>query len=151
MVKQSANVRIIGNLGKAPVIRVGSVSRKEFGTFSVAVTTQSKKLDDMGRASWEDDPTSWFEIAVFGEFVVNRVVKNLTKGCSVMIDGRISLETYEGKQRVKITVGGTGTNIEEIKKQPKQDEADGWGVLSKQEFNSKNDAAVAAEADEIPF
>lgn len=91
-VNSSAVVK--GFLGSDP--KIVSLPTGDMGTFSVAVTHQHKKNDEVVKN------TSWFEVVVFKNIAVDFCVKNLKKGSLVIVEGEIKDNVYE-KEGEKIT------------------------------------------------
>lgn len=86
-------VILIGNLGKDPEIKTFPSGGKVMN-FSVA-TTQSKKDGN----SWKDE-TTWHNVSL--NMVTDYMEKNLRKGTSVVVEGRLANRQYE-KDGQKLT------------------------------------------------
>jgi len=84
-------ITVIGNVGKEPEVRFNSAG-KAIATFSVA-TTFGK--DD-------NKQTTWHDVVCFGE-QAEQIADNLTKGCRVIVVGRLNKDSYETKDGTKRT------------------------------------------------
>lgn len=91
-----ATVTFVGNIGRDPEVRV-TPSGTIVCSVSVAVTGKKKKGD-----TWEDGPTSWFRVNVWGREGEN-VAEHVTKGERVAVQGRLTMTEYE-KDGVKKTL-----------------------------------------------
>lgn len=126
------NCEFIGNLGNDPEVRVSTnANATSFTTFSIAVNKPGDK---------EAKPL-WVNITAFGK-TGEYVGKYLKKGNTVLVNGSIELQEYEGKD------GKTKTSLKLI--------AGKVVNLSKREEIGEKAASVGATAskatdDDIPF
>ena len=137
-----AHATILGHLGRDVETKF-IPSGKALHEFSVAVTDGSgdKKI------------TSWYAVKVWGD-MIDWKLEQLKKGALVMVAGRLTIETWEGKDGTK----GTKTVITAdpfsgINVFGKRDEAADGGIVSR-----PRSAPVAAKAgqpditdDDLPF
>lgn len=83
------HITLIGNVGKDPEIRF-TPSNKAVVRFNVADT----------RGQDEKKKTVWHTVVAFDEQAQN-VVEHITKGTRVIITGRLSKASFEGRDGVK--------------------------------------------------
>lgn len=92
-------------LGKDPELKTSQDGRTTFAKFSAAWSERSK--DKTG--NWEQGPTTWFQVTVFGRLAQN-VAATLRKGDRAVIIGRAKPETWssqQGEQTVHTIVADT--------------------------------------------
>lgn len=94
------NVTLIGTLGSDPELRYTQAG-KAMATGSLAITPRRKNSD----GEWEDGETSWYNIVAFGSLAEN-FASSAAKGSRVMVNGRLSVRKWEGKDGTK------GTSVE---------------------------------------
>lgn len=82
-----------GRVGKDAVLRHTQAGKPVLG-FSVAVDVY---------VSGGEKETLWVECAMWGERG-QKVAEYVTKGSSVTVQGRLSLDSYEGKPKLKLDV-----------------------------------------------
>ena len=85
-------VILLGNLGRDPEIRSLQTGNK-MATFSVAT---SKRWKDKSTQE-QKDKTSWHNIVIFGEGLVNIVEKYVKKGSKVYLEGELNTRKYQDK------------------------------------------------------
>lgn len=78
---------IDGRLSEQPLLRTTN-SGTQVANFSLA--HQHRRKTDHG---WEDDGTTWVDVAVFGRRA--EVVAGLAKGTVVLVAGTVKLETFQ--------------------------------------------------------
>ena len=85
-------VILLGNLGRDPDIR-SMQSGKKMAAFSIAT---SKRWKD--RATQEQkESTSWHNIVVFNEGLVDVIEKYVKKGSKIYVEGELSTRKYQDK------------------------------------------------------
>lgn len=154
MVGSVNKVILLGNLGKDPDIR-SMQSGNRVASFSLAT---SKRWKDKTTQE-QKDKTSWHNIVVFGEGLVDIIEKYVKKGSKVYLEGELQTRKWqdqEGRDRytTEVVLQGYNSNltlldsrssvksdiIQENSIENKQNE-------SKSSENSKNDNLD----DDIPF
>ena len=85
-------VILLGNLGKDPEIR-SMQSGKKMASFSIAT---SKKWKDRNTQE-QKESTSWHNIVVFNEGLVDVIEKYVKKGSKIYIEGELSTRKYQDK------------------------------------------------------
>ena len=88
---------LVGNLGSDPELRY-TKNQKSVSSFSLATSYGYK--DSSGDRK---EITTWHKIVVWGNQAEN-CKKYLNKGSKVLIEGRITNETYEDKDGIKRSV-----------------------------------------------
>ena len=92
MVGSVNKVILLGNLGRDPEIR-SMQSGSKMATFSMAT---SKRWKD--KATQEKrDKTSWHNIVVFSDGLVDIVEKYVKKGSKIYVEGELSTRKYQDK------------------------------------------------------
>ncbi len=92
MVGSVNKVILLGNLGRDPEIRSLQTGSK-MATFSVAT---SKRWKDKSTQE-QKDKTSWHNIVIFGEGLVNIVEKYVKKGSKVYLEGELNTRKWQDK------------------------------------------------------
>tara|TARA_B100002051_G_C16519282_1_gene526850 strand:- start:218 stop:688 length:471 start_codon:yes stop_codon:yes gene_type:complete len=92
MVGSVNKVILLGNLGKDPDIR-SMQSGKKMASFSVAT---SKRWKDRNTQE-QKESTSWHNIVVFNEGLVDVIEKYLKKGAKVYLEGELTTRKYQDK------------------------------------------------------
>ena len=92
MVGSVNKVILLGNLGRDPEIRSLQTGNK-MATFSLAT---SKRWKDKSTQE-QKDKTSWHNIVIFGEGLVNIVEKYVKKGSKVYLEGELNTRKYQDK------------------------------------------------------
>ena len=85
-------VILLGNLGRDPEIR-SMQSGKKMATFSIAT---SKRWKDKNTQEQKEN-TSWHNIVVFNEGLVDVIEKYIKKGSKIYIEGELSTRKYQDK------------------------------------------------------
>ena len=83
-------VILLGNLGKDPEIR-SLQSGSKMATFSLAT---SKRWKDKSTQE-QKDKTSWHNIVIFGDGLVNIVEKYVKKGSKLYIEGELNTRKWQ--------------------------------------------------------
>ena len=92
MVGSVNKVILLGNLGRDPEIRSLQTGNK-MATFSLAT---SKRWKDKSTQE-QKDKTSWHNIVIFGEGLVNIVEKYVKKGSKVYLEGELNTRKWQDK------------------------------------------------------
>jgi len=92
MVGSVNKVILLGNLGRDPDIR-SLQSGSKMATFSLAT---SKRWKDKSTQE-QKDKTSWHNIVIFGEGLVNIVEKYVKKGSKVYLEGELNTRKWQDK------------------------------------------------------
>ena len=85
-------VILLGNLGRDPDIR-SMQSGKKMAAFSIAT---SKKWKDRNTQE-QKESTSWHNIVVFNEGLVDVIEKYVKKGSKIYVEGELSTRKYQDK------------------------------------------------------
>jgi len=85
-------VILLGNLGRDPEIR-SMQSGKKMASFSIAT---SKKWKDRNTQE-QKESTSWHNIVVFNEGLVDVIEKYVKKGSKIYVEGELSTRKYQDK------------------------------------------------------
>jgi single-strand DNA-binding protein len=85
-------VILLGNLGRDPEIR-SMQSGKKMASFSIAT---SKRWKDRNTQEQKEN-TSWHNIVVFNEGLVDVVEKYIKKGSKIYVEGELSTRKYQDK------------------------------------------------------
>ena len=90
MVGSVNKVILLGNLGRDPEIR-SMQSGSKMATFSIAT---SKRWKDKATQE-QKDKTSWHNIVIFGDGLVNIVEKYVKKGSKVYVEGELNTRKWQ--------------------------------------------------------
>jgi len=90
MVGSVNKVILLGNLGRDPEIRSLQTGNK-MATFSLAT---SKRWKDKATQE-QKDKTSWHNIVIFGDGLVNIVEKYVKKGSKVYVEGELNTRKWQ--------------------------------------------------------
>ena len=85
-------VILLGNLGRDPEIR-SMQSGKKMASFSIAT---SKRWKDRNTQEQKEN-TSWHNIVVFNEGLVDVIEKYVKKGSKIYIEGELTTRKYQDK------------------------------------------------------
>ena len=85
-------VILLGNLGRDPEIR-SMQSGKKMASFSIAT---SKRWKDRNTQEQKEN-TSWHNIVVFNEGLVDVIEKYIKKGSKIYVEGELSTRKYQDK------------------------------------------------------
>ena len=86
-------VILLGNLGRDPEIR-SMQSGKKMASFSIAT---SKRWKDRSTQE-QKESTSWHNIVVFNEGLVDVIEKYVKKGSKIYVEGELSTRKYQDKE-----------------------------------------------------
>lgn len=136
---------LIGRLGGDPELRF-TKSGKPVCSFNM-VTSRKVKKDD---GSWEDTETTWYRVEMWDQFAEN-VAESLTKGCAVIVHGRVYMDSYEKNdgsvlQSLKVAAYSVGPDLKWAKAPVKKVER-----KSGRDSGSEDPWGSPPVADEPPF
>ena len=111
MVGSVNKVILLGNLGRDPEIR-SMQSGSKMASFSIAT---SKRWKDK-TTSEQKEKTSWHNIVVFGDGLVDIVEKYVKKGSKIYVEGELQTRKWqdqEGKDRytTEVILQGYNSNL----------------------------------------
>ena len=86
-------VILLGNLGRDPEIR-SMQSGKKMASFSIAT---SKRWKDRNTQE-QKESTSWHNIVVFNEGLVDVIEKYVKKGSKIYVEGELNTRKYQDKE-----------------------------------------------------
>ena len=104
-------VILLGNLGRDPDIR-SMQSGKKMASFSIAT---SKRWKDRSTQE-QKESTSWHNIVVFNEGLVDVVERYVKKGSKLYIEGELSTRKYQDKDgndryTTEVVIQGYNSNL----------------------------------------
>ena len=156
MVGSVNKVILLGNLGADPEIRAMQSGNK-VASFSLAT---SKRWKDKSTQE-QKEKTSWHNIVVFGDGLVNIIEQYVKKGSKIYIEGELQTRKWqdtEGKDRytTEVILQGYNCNLTLL------DSRNSNTSSSENQINSSNDdskienkenqnADSSVEDDDIPF
>ena len=153
MVGSVNKVILLGNLGKDPEIRSMQTGKK-MATFSLAT---SKRWKDRNTQE-QKEATSWHNIVVFNEGLVDVIEKYLKKGAKIYIEGELTTRKYQDKDgndryTTEVILQGYNSNLTMLGTNSQNRDT---SIESNQEVqnnnNLENDNADSSNEDEdIPF
>lgn len=85
-------VILLGNLGRDPEIR-SMQSGKKMASFSIATSKQWKDKNTQEKK----ENTSWHNIVVFNEGLVDVIERYVKKGSKIYVEGELSTRKYQDK------------------------------------------------------
>jgi len=156
MVGSVNKVILVGNLGRDPEIR-SMQSGNKMASFSIAT---SKRWKDKSTQE-QKEKTSWHNIVVFGDGLVNIIEQYVKKGSKIYLEGELQTRKWqdsEGKDRytTEVILQGYNCNLTLL------DSRNSNTSSSENQINSSNDdskienkenqnADSSVEDDDIPF
>ena len=156
MVGSVNKVILLGNLGRDPEIR-SMQSGSKMATFSMAT---SKRWKD--KATQEQrDKTSWHNIVVFGDGLVDIVEKYVKKGSKIYVEGELQTRKWQdqdGNDRytTEVVLQGFNSNLTLLDSRNSNKSSEDQTIST--DKTSSNDNAVISEKsdssesdDDIPF
>ena len=156
MVGSVNKVILLGNLGKDPDIR-SMQSGKKMASFSLAT---SKRWKDKNTQE-QKEATSWHNIVVFNEGLVDVIEKYVKKGSKIYLEGELSTRKYQDKDgndryTTEVVLQGYNSNLTmlgsnnspsiEQKTENKQENSE-----LQSETPSNNPSDSSNSEDDIPF
>lgn len=138
MTKSVNKICILGNIGHTPSVR-NTKNKTEVASFSVATSVAYK---DKQTNEWKDK-TTWHNVVSYSEHFIN-VIKGLSKGSRVYLEGEMNYREYEDKDKVKqkaaeILLSGFGHTLMPLDKKDKDSQPSG------------NSGESEFEPDDMPF
>ena len=111
MVGSVNKVILLGNLGRDPDIRAMQSGNK-MATFSIAT---SKRWKDKNTQE-QKDKTSWHNVVVFGDGLVNIIEKYVKKGSKVYLEGELQTRKWQDsdgndKYTTEVILQGFNSNL----------------------------------------
>ena len=153
MVGSVNKVILLGNLGRDPEIR-SMQSGSKMANFSIAT---SKRWKDRNTQE-QKEKTSWHNIVVFGDGLVDIVEKYVKKGSKVYVEGELQTRKWqdqEGKDRytTEVILQGYNCNLTLLDSRNQSN-----NVANQSENNSISDDSFGSESsdssdleEDIPF
>ena len=92
MVGSVNKVILLGNLGRDPEIR-STQSGSKMATFSMATSRRWKDKNTQEQR----EKTSWHNIVVFGDGLVDIIERYVKKGSKIFVEGELQTRKYEDK------------------------------------------------------
>ena len=128
-------VILLGNLGRDPEIR-SMQSGKKMASFSIAT---SKRWKDRNTQEQKEN-TSWHNIVVFNEGLVDVIEKYVKKGSKIYVEGELSTRKYQDKDgndryTTDVVLQGYNSNLTMLG--------------SNNSFSSSNEQSVSNSSDDI--
>ena len=155
MVGSVNKVILLGNLGRDPEIRSLQTGNK-MATFSLAT---SKRWKDKSTQE-QKDKTSWHNIVIFGEGLVNIVEKYVKKGSKVYIEGELNTRKWQDKNgddryTTEVVLHGFNSNLTLVDSRSSSNQSqntieDQGSVDEDKNKSIKNQESDPLE-DDIPF
>ena len=147
MVGSVNKVILLGNLGRDPEIR-SLQSGSKMATFSIAT---SKRWKDKSTQE-QKDKTSWHNVVIFGDGLVNIVEKYVKKGSKLYLEGELNTRKWQdqsGNDRytTEIVLQGYNSTLKMLSNRATSDlSGQNLEQIKNDSSNTQNDLD-----DEIPF
>ena len=151
-------VILLGNLGRDPDIR-SMQSGKKMASFSIAT---SKRWKDKSTQE-QKESTSWHNIVVFNEGLVDVIEKYVKKGAKIYVEGELTTRKYQDKDgndryTTEVVLQGYNSTLTMLgsssggASNSTADMPDNIENMSQESTSIKADADVSSNDDEdIPF
>jgi len=150
-------VILLGNLGRDPEIR-SMQSGKKMASFSIAT---SKRWKDRSTQE-QKESTSWHNIVVFNEGLVDVIEKYVKKGSKIYVEGELSTRKYQDKEgndkyTTEVVLQGYNSNLTMLGTNNSISSSNDLSTINSSEDVSSSDSFDAkptdsSDADEdIPF
>ena len=151
-------VILLGNLGRDPEIR-SMQSGKKMASFSIAT---SKRWKDRNTQEQKEN-TSWHNIVVFNEGLVDVIEKYVKKGAKIYVEGELTTRKYQDKDgndryTTEVVLQGYNSTLTMLgsssggASNSSTDMPDSIENMSQESTSIKADADVSSNDDEdIPF
>ena len=141
MVGSVNKVILLGNLGRDPEIR-SMQSGSKMASFSIATSKRWKDKNTQG----QKEKTSWHNVVVFGDGLVNIVENYVKKGSKLYIEGSLQTRKWTDdsgieKYTTEIVIQGYGGRIDILSSKGSNQE------LTEEPKNSKNDDSSKKSID----
>ena len=156
MVGSVNKVILLGNLGRDPEIRTMQ-SGSKMASFSIAT---SKRWKDRNTQE-QKEKTSWHNIVVFGDGLVDIVEKYVKKGSKIYVEGELQTRKWqdqEGKDRytTEVILQGYNCNLTLLDSRNSNNQSNNQDQIS-QDNKSSDDNIIEESVDsseseeDIPF
>ena len=157
MVGSVNKVILLGNLGRDPEIR-SMQSGKKMASFSIAT---SKRWKDKNTQEQKEN-TSWHNIVVFNEGLVDVIEKYVKKGSKIYVEGELSTRKYQDKDgndryTTEVVLQGYNSNLTMLGSSNSASSSGNHPVENSSDFpqsdNSINSDTADSSSmdDDIPF
>ena len=156
MVGSVNKVILVGNLGRDPEIR-SMQSGNKMASFSIAT---SKRWKDKSTQE-QKEKTSWHNIVVFGDGLVNIIEQYVKKGSKIYLEGELQTRKWqdsEGKDRytTEVILQGYNCNLTLLDSRnsntsSSENQISSSNDDSKIENKENQNADSSVEDDDIPF
>ena len=155
MVGSVNKVILLGNLGRDPEVR-SMQSGSKMASFSLAT---SKRWKD--RATQEQkEKTSWHNIVVFGDGLVDIVEKYVKKGSKIYIEGELQTRKWQDqdgndKYTTEVILQGFNSNLTLLdsrnNSQTSENKIDNSSQMNQEQSIESNTGDSSDRDDDIPF
>ena len=146
MVGSVNKVILLGNLGRDPEIR-SMQSGAKMASFSIAT---SKRWKDRNTQE-QKEKTSWHNIVVFGDGLVDIVEKYVKKGSKIYIEGEIQTRKWQDKDgNDRYTTEVLGNQLTMLGSRGSSDNSNQMESSSDTPF-PEDDSGEGLTDDDIPF
>ena len=150
-------VILLGNLGRDPEIR-SMQSGKKMASFSIAT---SKRWKDRSTQE-QKEATSWHNIVVFNEGLVDVIEKYVKKGTKIYLEGELSTRKYQDKEgndkyTTEVVLQGYNSNLTMLGSSVNFSPSDEKPLSNTQETSQSDDSFAVSSNDssdlddDIPF
>ena len=155
MVCSVNKVILLGNLGRDPEIRSLQTGNK-MATFSLAT---SKRWKDKSTQE-QKDKTSWHNIVIFSEGLVNIVEKYVKKGSKVYLEGELNTRKWQDKNgddkyTTEVVLQGFNSNLTLLDSRSSSNQSqntiEDQGSVDEDEKKSITNKESDPLEDDIPF
>ena len=157
MVGSVNKVILLGNLGRDPEIR-SMQSGSKMASFSIATSKRWKDKDTQEQR----DKTSWHNIVVFGDGLVDIVEKYVKKGSKIYVEGELQTRKWQdqsGNDRytTEVILQGYNSNLTLLDSRKNNDIVTDDQSSSSQNLSDSNNALETKSIDssdtddDIPF
>ena len=157
MVGSVNKVILLGNLGRDPDIRTMQ-SGSKMASFSIAT---SKRWKDKSTQETKEK-TSWHNIVIFGEGLVDIVEKYVKKGSKIYVEGELQTRKWQDqdgndKYTTEVVLQGYNSNLTllDSRNNTQQQQAENQSDMGNDqqiESNSSSQSSDSDDSDEdIPF
>ena len=157
MVGSVNKVILLGNLGRDPEIR-SMQSGNKMASFSIAT---SKRWKDRNTQEQKEN-TSWHNIVVFNEGLVDVIDKYVKKGSKIYVEGELSTRKYQDKDgndryTTEVVLQGYNANLTMLGSGNTVSSSDDQSMSSSQEVSQSSNSLTSNSTDssdlddDIPF
>ena len=150
-------VILLGNLGRDPDIR-SMQSGKKMASFSIAT---SKRWKDRNTQEQKEN-TSWHNIVVFNEGLVDVIEKYVKKGSKIYVEGELSTRKYQDKDgndryTTEVVLQGYNSNLTMLGSGNSVSSSEDQSMSNSQEVSQSSNSLTSNSTDssdlddDIPF